>query len=85
MKRVLLLIATNLAVMVVLSIVVSVLGVDRWLLANGIASPERGNGSAASGSVSAINMASAGMSLAPIIASCAVAPSARPSSASERR
>jgi len=37
MKRVLLLIATNLAVMVVLSIVVSVLGVDRWLLANGIA------------------------------------------------
>jgi heat shock protein HtpX len=36
MKRVLLLIATNLAVMVVLSIVVSVLGVDRWLLANGI-------------------------------------------------
>ena len=37
MKRVLLLVATNLAVMVVLSIVVSVLGVDRWLLANGIA------------------------------------------------
>jgi len=37
MKRVLLLIATNLAVIVVLSIVVSVLGVDRWLLANGIA------------------------------------------------
>jgi heat shock protein HtpX len=37
MKRVLLLIATNLAVMVVLSIVVSLLGVDRWLLANGIA------------------------------------------------
>jgi heat shock protein HtpX len=36
MKRILLLIATNLAVMVVLSIVVSVLGVDRWLLANGI-------------------------------------------------
>jgi len=36
MKRVLLLIATNLAVMVVLSIVVSMLGVDRWLLANGI-------------------------------------------------
>jgi heat shock protein HtpX len=36
MKRVLLLIATNLAVMLVLSIVVSVLGVDRWLLANGI-------------------------------------------------
>ena len=36
MKRILLLIATNLAVMVVLSIVVSVLGVDRWLMANGI-------------------------------------------------
>jgi heat shock protein HtpX len=36
MKRVLLLIATNLAVMVVLSIVVSVLGFDRWLTANGI-------------------------------------------------
>ena len=36
MKRVLLLIATNLAVMVVLSIVVGVLGVDRWLMANGI-------------------------------------------------
>src|SRR5712692_2965413 len=36
MKRVLLLIATNLAVMVVLSIVVSVLGVDQWLTANGL-------------------------------------------------
>ena len=36
MKRILLLIATNLAVMVVLSIVTSVLGVDRWLVANGI-------------------------------------------------
>jgi heat shock protein HtpX len=36
MKRVLLLIATNLAVMVVLSVVVSVLGLDRWLLAEGI-------------------------------------------------
>src|SRR5881394_3501301 len=36
MKRVILLIATNLAVMVVLSIVVSVLGFDRWLSANGI-------------------------------------------------
>src|SRR5216684_7053323 len=36
MKRVLLLIATNLAIMVVLSIVVSVLGFDRWLTANGI-------------------------------------------------
>ena len=31
MKRVLLLIATNIAVMLVLSIVVSVLGLDRWL------------------------------------------------------
>jgi heat shock protein HtpX len=36
MKRVLLLIATNLAVMVVLSIVVSILGLDRWLAAEGI-------------------------------------------------
>ena len=36
MKRVLLLIATNLAVMVVLSIVVSVLDLDQWLTANGI-------------------------------------------------
>jgi len=36
MKRILLLVATNLAVMVVLSIVVSVLGFDRWLMANGI-------------------------------------------------
>ncbi len=36
MKRILLLIVTNLAVMVVLSIVVSVLGFDRWLTANGI-------------------------------------------------
>ena len=36
MKRVLLLIATNLAVMVVLSIVVSVLGLDQWLAAEGI-------------------------------------------------
>src|SRR5205085_4403411 len=36
MKRIVLLIATNLAVMVVLSIVTSVLGVDRWLVANGI-------------------------------------------------
>jgi len=36
MKRILLLIATNLAVMVVLSIVVSVLGFDRWLTAEGI-------------------------------------------------
>ena len=36
MKRVLLLIATNVAVMVVLSIVVTVLGLDSWLTANGI-------------------------------------------------
>src|SRR5947208_759168 len=36
MKRVLLLVATNIAVMVVLSIVVTVLGLDRWLTANGI-------------------------------------------------
>jgi heat shock protein HtpX len=36
MKRVLLLIVTNIAVMVLLSIVVSVLGLDRWMTANGI-------------------------------------------------
>jgi len=36
MKRVFLLIATNIAVMVLLSIVVSVLGLDRWMTANGI-------------------------------------------------
>src|SRR3979490_1398816 len=36
MKRVLLLLATNIAVMLVLSIVVSVLGLDRWLTASGI-------------------------------------------------
>jgi heat shock protein HtpX len=36
MKRVFLLIATNIAVMVVLSIVVSVLGLDQWLMAEGI-------------------------------------------------
>jgi heat shock protein HtpX len=36
MKRIVLLIATNLAVMLVLSIVVSVLGLDRWLAAEGI-------------------------------------------------
>ena len=36
MKRILLLIATNLAVMLVLSVVVSVLGLDRWLMAEGI-------------------------------------------------
>ena len=36
MKRVLLLVATNVAVMVVLSIVVSILGLDRWLMAEGI-------------------------------------------------
>ena len=36
MKRILLLIATNFAVMILLSIVAGVLGLDRWLLANGI-------------------------------------------------
>jgi heat shock protein HtpX len=36
MKRVLLLVATNVAVMVVLSIVVSILGLDRWMTAEGI-------------------------------------------------
>ena len=36
MKRVLLLVATNVAVMLVLSVVVGVLGLDRWLTAEGI-------------------------------------------------
>ena len=36
MKRIFLFLATNIAVMVVLSIVVSVLGLDRWLTAEGI-------------------------------------------------
>src|SRR5258708_31371044 len=36
MKRIFLLIATNFAVMILLSIVASVLGLDRWLLENGI-------------------------------------------------
>src|SRR3954468_17339380 len=36
MKRILLLIATNFAVMLVLSIVVSVLGLDQWLTAEGV-------------------------------------------------
>jgi heat shock protein HtpX len=36
MKRVMLLVATNFGVMLVLSIVVSVLGLDRWLTAEGI-------------------------------------------------
>jgi heat shock protein HtpX len=36
MKRIFLLLATNIAVMLVLSVVVSVLGVDRWLAAEGI-------------------------------------------------
>ena len=36
MKRILLLIATNLAVMLVLSVVVSILGLDRWLTESGI-------------------------------------------------
>ena len=36
MKRIFLLVATNFAVLLLLSVVASVLGVDRWLLANGI-------------------------------------------------
>ncbi len=36
MKRIVLLLATNIAVMLVLSVIVSVLGVDRWLMAEGI-------------------------------------------------
>ena len=36
MKRIFLLIATNFAVLILLSIVASVLGLDRWLMANGI-------------------------------------------------
>ena len=36
MKRILLLVATNFAVLILLSVVASVLGLDRWLLANGI-------------------------------------------------
>jgi heat shock protein HtpX len=36
MKRILLLIATNFAVMLVLSVVVSILGLDRWLTESGI-------------------------------------------------
>src|SRR3989442_2788278 len=36
MKRIILFLATNLAVLLVLSIVVSVLGLDRWLMADGI-------------------------------------------------
>src|SRR3977135_1447215 len=36
MKRIFLLIATNFALMILLSIVASVLGLDRWLTANGI-------------------------------------------------
>jgi heat shock protein HtpX len=36
MKRIVLLIATNIAIMVVLSLVVSVLGLDRYLTANGL-------------------------------------------------
>lgn len=39
MKRVFLLIATNIAIMVVLSIIVSVLGVDRYLTQNGLNLP----------------------------------------------
>src|SRR5262245_56023057 len=36
MKRILLFLATNIALMLVLSIVVSVLGLDRWMAAEGI-------------------------------------------------
>jgi heat shock protein HtpX len=36
MKRIVLFLATNIAVLVVLSVVVSVLGVDQWLMAEGI-------------------------------------------------
>ena len=36
MKRILLFLATNVAVLVVLSVIVSVLGLDRWLMAEGI-------------------------------------------------
>src|SRR5437868_14466199 len=36
MKRILLFLATNIAVLVVLSVIVSVLGLDRWLTAEGI-------------------------------------------------
>jgi len=36
MKRIVLFLATNIAVMLVLSVVVSVLGLDRWLMAEGI-------------------------------------------------
>src|SRR5215212_1073736 len=36
MKRIILLIATNFAVMLLLSVVASVLGLDRWLMAEGI-------------------------------------------------
>ena len=36
MKRIVLLLATNIAVMLVLSVVVSVLGLDHWLMAEGI-------------------------------------------------
>ena len=36
MKRIVLFLATNIAVLVVLSVIVSVLGLDRWLMAEGI-------------------------------------------------
>src|SRR5258708_13017314 len=36
MKRIVLFLATNIAVLLVLSVVVSVLGLDRWLMADGI-------------------------------------------------
>lgn len=36
MKRVVLFLATNIAVLLLLSVVISVLGLDRWLAAEGI-------------------------------------------------
>src|SRR5438552_12534089 len=36
MKRILIFLATNVAVLVVLSVIISVLGLDRWMTANGI-------------------------------------------------
>jgi len=39
MKRILLFLGTNLAVLLVLSIVASLLGADRWLTANGLNLP----------------------------------------------
>src|SRR2546429_8574608 len=36
MQRIILILATNIAVLLVLSVVVTVLGLDRWLMADGI-------------------------------------------------